>query len=355
MADQTLRNESITFLPEYQEKFSKDLLSNVYRIDPATGKPAGIAATSPLMGKPVVDAQGKPVYEIDPATGKPRLDMRGQPIQQVQGGVPKPDVVPLTDLQKRGIELGVQGIGAYGPMLQASEQTLGKGVASVQGSLGQYDPSMYKPYYDPYVEQVIDTTTRDINRQSDIERNRIGDAAVQSGAFGGSRQAVAEPELARATQDRQARMGAELRSAAYTGAQQQAQGVFENAMTRGQNAGQLFQGLGTAQGALGEAAQGAAGRDVSSLLSLGQMEQGQRQAEYDVQRAAGIEAAYEPFQRFSYMSDILQGVPSSSSTLSVASVPTPSPISSTLGTAMGLNAYQQQYGGLGYLLNRGGA
>jgi len=157
MADQTLRNESITFLPEYQEKFSKDLLSNIYRIDPATGKPAGIAATSPLYGKPVVDAQGKPVYEIDPATGKPRLDMRGQPIQQVQGGVPKPDVVPLTDIQKRGIEMGVQGIGAYGPMLKASGETLGKGVAAVQGSMGQYDPSTYKPYYDPFVEQVIDT------------------------------------------------------------------------------------------------------------------------------------------------------------------------------------------------------
>lgn len=354
MADETIRQESVNLLPEHLERFQKDLLSNIYRVDPATGMPAGIAATSPLYGKPVVDAQGKPVYEIDPATGQPRLDMRGQPIQQVQGGVPKPEIVPFTDMQKRGLQLGVQGIGAYGPMMQKGEQTMGKGVAAIEGSLGQYDPQSYKPYYDPFVEQVIDTTTKDINRQSDIERLRVGTEAGAAGAFGGSRQAVAEQELARGTMDRQARMGAELRSAAYTGAQQQAQGVFENAMQRGQNAGQLFQGLGTAQAALGEAAQGAVGRDVSSLMTLGGIEQGQRQNEYDVQRAAAIESAYEPFQRFSYMSDILSGVPSSGSTLSVASAPTPSPISSTIGTAMGLGAYNQQYG-LGSLVNRGGA
>ncbi len=354
MADETIRQESVSLLPEHLEKFQKDLLSNIYRVDPATGQPAGIAATSPLYGAPVLDAQGKPVYEIDPATGQPRLDIRGQPIQKVQGGVPRPEVVPLTDLQQRGIEMGVQGIGAYAPMMKTGTETLAKGVASVQGSLGQYDPQSYKPYYDPFVEQVIDTTTKDINRQTDIERNRIGAAGLQAGAFGGSRQAVAEQELARATQDRQARMGADLRSAAYTGAQQQAQGVFENAMNRGQTAGQLFQGLGTAQGAMGEAAQGAIGRDVSSLMTLGGVEQAQQQGEYDVQRAAAIEQAYEPFQRFSYMSDILQGVPSSGSTLAVSSVPTPSPVSSIMGTAMGLGAYNQQYG-LGSLVNRGGA
>ena len=39
MVDNTIRNESITLLPEYQENFSKDLLSTVYRVDPVTGQP----------------------------------------------------------------------------------------------------------------------------------------------------------------------------------------------------------------------------------------------------------------------------------------------------------------------------
>jgi hypothetical protein len=358
MADQTVRQESIQLLPEYQERFLKDLLSNVYRVDPTTGQPAGIAAISPLYGTPVLDAQGNPVYERD-AQGNVRLDIRGQPIQQVQGGVPRPEIVPFTDAQRRAIELGVQGIGAYGPMMQRGEQTMQQGVSTLQGTTGAFDPLSYRAFYDPFVEDVISTTQQDIARQGDIERNRVNAEAVMAGAFGGSRQAVAEQELQRNVAEQQARTGAQLRSSAFTGAQQQAQSVFENQMARGQSASQIFQGLGTSQAALGEAAQAAGQRDVNALFNLGALEQGQRQGEYDVQRAAAIEEAYEPFQRFSYMSDIFRGVPSTAQTLGVTSVPTPSPVSGIIGTAMGLNAYNQQYGGgggiLGGLLNASGA
>lgn len=354
MADETIRQETISLLPEYQERFLKDLLANVYSVDPATGQPSGIAATSPLYGKPVVDAEGRPVYELD-AQGQPRLDIRGQPIQKVEGGVPKAEIVPFTDAQRRAIELGIQGIGAYGPMLKAGEETLGKGVSALSGSLAAYDPQSYKAFYDPFVEEVIGASERDIQRQTDIERNRINAGGVSSGAFGGSRQAVAEQELQRNSADQFARTGAQLRSAAYTGAQQQAQSVFENQMNRGQTAATIFQNLGIAQAGLGEAAQAAGTRDVNSLFNLGSLEQKQLQSEYDVQRANAIEAAYEPFTRLGWMSDIFRGVPSTQTTLGVTSVPTPSPVSSVIGTAMGMGAYGSQYGGLGSLLNPSGA
>jgi hypothetical protein len=125
-------------------------------------------------------------------------------------------------------------------------------------------------------------------------------------------------------------------------------------MNRGQNAATIFQNLGIAQAGLGESAQAAGQRDVNALFNLGSLEQAQQQGEYDVQRAGAIEAAYEPFQRFSYMSDIFRGVPSTQQTLGVTSVPTPSPISSVIGTAMGLGAYGSQYGGLGSLLKPSG-
>jgi hypothetical protein len=358
MADQTVRQESINLLPEYQERFLKDLLSNIYRVDPATGQPAGIAAASPLFGRPVFDDAGNPVYEVD-AQGSPRLDIRGQPIQRVEGGVPQAEIMPFTDTQRRAAEMAVQGIGAYGPMMQQATQTLQQGVGAVAGSTGAFDPMSYRAYYDPFVEQVIETQQREIARQGDIERQRVGASAVQAGAFGGSRQAVAEQELARNVMDQQARTGAQLRSAAFTGAQQQAQNVFENQMQRGQQAAQIFQGLGTSQAALGEAAQAAGQRDVNALFNVGSLEQAQRQAEYDVQRANAIELAYEPQQRFSYMSDIFRGVPSTQQTLGVTSVPTPSPVSGIIGTAMNLGSFGQQYGGgrgiLGALMNPSGA
>jgi len=358
MVDQTVRQESITLLPEYMERFQKDLLANIYNVDPTTGVPSGIAATSPLYGRPVTDAQGNPVYELN-ADGSPRLDIRGQPIQRVEGGVPRPEIMPFTPSQIRAAEMASQGIGAYAPYLQSGTQTMGQGVAALGGTTGAYDPQSYKSFYDPFVEQVVGAAERDIMRQGDIERDRIGAQAVQSGAFGGSRQAVAEQELQRNTADQLARTGAQLRSSAYTGAQQQAQNVFENQMQRGQNAASIFQGLGTAQAALGEAAQGLGQRDVNALFNMGALEQGQRQSEYDVQRAGAIESAYEPFQRFSYMSDILRGVPSTQQTLGVTSVPTPSPVSSILGTGMALGSYANKYGGgqgiLGSLMNPSGA
>ena len=353
MADQTVRQETINLLPEYQERFLKDLLANIYNVDPATGQVSGFAATSPLYGRPVTDEQGNPVYELN-ADGSPRLDIRGQPIQKVEGGVPRPEIMPFTPSQQRAAEMASQGIGAYAPYLQSGTQTMQQGVAALGGTTGAYDPQSYKSYYDPFVEQVIGAAERDIARQGDIERDRLGAQAVQSGAFGGSRQAVAEQELQRNTADQMARTGAQLRSAAYTGAQQQAQSVFENQMQRGQNAASIFQNLGVAQAGLGELAQGLGQRDVNALFNMGALEQGQRQSEYDVQRAGAIESAYEPMQRFAFMSDIFRGVPSSQSTLGVTSVPTPSPVSGIFGTAMQLSSGGGKYG-LSSLINPSGA
>jgi len=355
-ADQTILQQSQTLLPEYQERFLKDLLANVYQTDPVTGQVSGIAAISPLYGQPMLDEQGRPLFRTagggftaDPSQAQ--MDQYGQPIEAVQGGVPRPDIMQFTPAQQRALELGAQGIGLYEPMMEQAEQTLGAGIGAFQqgisglgGTTGAFDPQAYRQFYDPFVEDVIRATEADIQRQADIERQRIGSSAVGAGAFGGSRQAVAEQELARNAAQQMADTSARLRSAAFTGAQQQAQSAFENQMARGQTAGQIFgqlgQGigqLGVQQGALGEAAQAAAQRDVNALFNIGGLEQAQRQAEYDVQRAGAIEEAYEPFQRFSYMSDIFRGVPSTSQTLAATSVPRPNPVASIFGTATALS------------------
>lgn len=353
---QVVTQQQLQLLPEYQETFLKDLLANVYRteVDPETGQryAAGIGAVSPLYGQPQFDAQGNPIYKRD-SSGNLVLDARGQPIQEVIGGVPAPDVMPLTPLQQQAIQMGAQGIGAYAPMMEEAKQTYGAGVSALQtgfdpvtGQALAYDPTSYEAYYDPFVEQVIDITQRDIQRAGDIEKQGIRARAATQGAFGGSRAAVAEREQQRGIEDQMARTGAQLRSQAYTGAQQQAQSAFQNQMQRGQTGAQVFQGLGTAQAGLGQLAQGLAQEDVQNLMYLGGIEQQQRQSEYDVQRQAAIEQAYEPFQRFSYMSDIFRGVPSTSSALTTGTAPEQNTIGSVVGTAMGLGAYQQQYGNI---------
>ena len=407
--DTVALQQTMRMLPEYQERLAKDLIANIYYTDPETGIVSGIASVDPLRGKQLYqtadggrttdpaqgarDADGNLIklYRSSAEGGGFTTDMSqaltdqyGTPIGAVMGGVPEADIMQFTDAQKAAINLlaqpridpetgeslGPQGIGLYEPLFQDAQATFEErvdsfkeGISGLEDTTGAYDPTSYKDFYDPFVEEVIDVTQADIQRAGDIAG--IGDRAqaVAQGAYGGSRQAVAEQELQRNIDDRKARIGAQLRSAAFTGAQKQAQGAFENQMKRGQTASQLFgqlgQGigaLGTRQGALGEASQAALQRDVNALFNVGSLEQAQQQSEYDVQRAAAIERAYEPFQRFGFVSDILQGVPTTQSTLGITSVPRPNPVASILGTAQSLSAGGGNIGGiLGAIQNTSGS
>lgn len=318
---ETVRQEQLTLLPEYQETFLKDLL----------------ASTTARAQDPTV--------------------------------IPERQVAGLAPGQQQAINLGYGGVGAYLPMLQAGERTLGAGAGALEtgigtalsgamplmGSMGAYDPRSYQQFMDPYMEDVIQRAQADIGRQGEIQAQNIGAQAVGGGAFGGSRQAVAEQELNRNIMDQQARTGAQLRSQGFNTAQQMAQNAFQNQMARQQSAAQIFgqlgQGIGAlgsslakaglSQAALGEAAQTGQQKDINALLSLGGLEQQQAQQQMEAQRATDLERQYEPYQRLSFMSDIFRGVPSTSSTLTSSTAPSPSTISQIAGLGVGLGGLAQ--------------
>ena len=366
----------MNLLPEYQENFLKDLLANIYQVDEESGTITGIAAQSPLYGQPVMDpATGEQMYQAADGTytadvTQAMTDQYGEPVFAVEGGVAAPDVIGFTDPQTQAIARLTGGVdpvtgeqyesmmGAYEPYLDRAEQVFETGVTSLEDSQGLYDPQSYKEYYDPFVEDVIETSQADIAEALTRERSRIGAEAGARGAFG-SRRDLMEGEAIGRSAAEEGKLGAQLRSAAYTGAQQQAQSAFENQQKRGQTAAQLFQGLGTGIGALGEAAQSQGFQDVNTLFNTGALEQQQLQAEYDVQRAGQLEEAYEPFARFSYMRDILSGVPSSGTSLSAAATPQASFMGGALQRANtiygGQGGSQPILGGLGSLRNVSGA
>jgi hypothetical protein len=219
---------------------------------------------------------------------------------------------------------------------------------------------------DPYTDEVINRAQADIQRQGDVAQQQIGAQAASSGAFGGSRQAVAEQELQRNLSDQMARTSAGLRSQGYQQAQNMAQQAFGDQMARQQNAAQLFgqvgQGLGTlaggitrtglSQAALGESAQAAQQRDINALMSLGGLEQQQAQNMYDAYRQTELERQYEPFQRLSYMSDIFRGVPSTQTQLTSSTSPSPSTFSQIAGIGLGLAGLNQGGFNLGDVLGQ---
>ena len=421
MAEEIIQKQ-MTLLPEYQEKYLKDLLANIFQFDEETGEITGIAATSPLYGQPVyqmdgggttldpsqaaVDEAGNKIQFYETAEGEfttdPSLaavDQYGEPIFATEGGVAAPDIIGFTDAQVDAIrrltgytdpetgEVVYEGLmDSYQPYLDKSldmfeegaemARTAGSAIYDPQGQI-VYDTVTdpvtgettqvartdaegnvvreggYKDYYDPFVEDVIDAQKLDVQEALERERTRIGQEAGSMGAFGRRRDLIEGQAIGEATAE-EAKLGAQLRSAAFTGAMEQSQGAFENQQKRGIQAGELFQGLGTGIGALGEAAQQLGFQDVNALFNIGKLEQEQLQKEYDVQRAAQLEEAYEPFARFSYMRDILSGVPSSGTSLAASATPTASPLANVMTNANILSG-ENIFGGLGSIKNTSGA
>ena len=404
MAEEIIQKQ-MTLLPDYQEKFLKDLLANIYQVDEETGTITGIAATSPLYGTPVMDPEtGEQMYVgadgafvTDPTQAV--TDQYGEPILATEGGVAAPDIIGFTDAQMQAIARMTGGVDpvtgeqyegmmeSYQPYLDTALDTFTSGtdIAETAGT-ARYDPlgqivydtvtdpvtgeakqvartdaegnvvreGGYKDFYDPFVEEVIDTQRADIQEALEREKRALGAKAGSMGAFGRRRDLIEGTAIGEALGE-EAKLAAQLRSAAYTGAQQQAQSAFENQQKRGIQAGQLFQGLGTGIGALGEAAQNLGFQDVNALFNIGQLEQGQLQREYDVQRAGQLEEAYEPFARFSYMRDILSGLPASSTALAAAATPQASPRGAAINYAGQLGGGQGIFGALGSIKNTSGA
>ena len=242
---------------------------------------------------------------------------------------PDVQVAGLTPLQRAAIQRGAAGIGSFQNLLQSGADAVGMGIGALM-------PGASDQFMNPFVDQVIDQNLKDIQRQGDIERQRIGGAAIKSGAFGGSRQAIAEQELQRNLADTFARQSAGLRAQA-----------FESAQDRAQKASELFTKAGIATAGLGEAQQAAQLRDVNLLSALGGQEQAQQQRELDALRDTSIQQQFEPYQRLSFMSDIFRGVPSTQTALTTTTTPDPSRLSQVAGIGTGLLGLASAFGGGG--------
>jgi hypothetical protein len=242
---------------------------------------------------------------------------------------PDIQVAGLTPLQQAAIQRGMAGVGSFQPLLQAGSDILGMGVGALM-------PGASDAFMNPFVDQVIDQNLRDVQRQGDIARQQIANQAVTAGAFGGSREAIANQELQRNLADTFARQSAGLRAQA-----------FESAQDRAQKASELFTKAGIATAGLGEAAQAANLRDVQLLSGLGGQEQQQQQAELDALRQTSLQQQFEPFQRLSFMSDIFRGVPSQQTTLTTKTAPDPSRLSQVAGIGTGLLGLASAFGGGG--------
>ena len=254
-------------------------------------------------------------------------DVRATAEQPVE--FPDVQIAERTPLQQKAVDRALAGLGGFENLLQAGADTVGAGITALQ-------PGGADRFQNQFIEDVIDQNLADITRQGDIARQQIGSGAVRQGAFGGSRQAIAEQELQRNLTDTFARQSAGLRAQA-----------FESAQDRAQKASELFTKAGIATAGLGEAQQAAQLRDIQLLSGLGGQEQAQAQSELDALRATSTQRQFEPYQRLSFMSDIFRGVPSTATTLSTTTTPDPSRFSQIAGIGGGIASLLGAFGGGG--------
>ena len=246
-------------------------------------------------------------------------------------GLPGYQIAGMDPLRSSAIGLGEQLSGSYQPFIEgAKEQDLAAQQALTSG-LGFLQPSQANidKFMNPYQQNVIDSTMTQLDRQADMRRAGADAKAIQSGAFGGSRQGVQRAETERNLQNTKADTLARLLSSG-----------FGQAQKASQEAGRLSGGIGQAFGTLagttsdiGRLQQALGQADVSQLSQLGAMRQQQQQAQLDAQRQNQMQTAQDPYTRLQLGQNLLQGMPSASipSTITQATTPSANPFLQGIG------------------------
>ena len=212
-----------------------------------------------------------------------------------------PQVAGQDQLQQDAQALAQSGVGSYQPFLQGAQAATG--------------PQAYQEFMSPYQSQVMDASLAEFDRNSAMQQQQISQSAIQSGAFGGGREGVAQAEYMRGSDMNRAQLQAGLLNQGFGQAQQAAQQQFNNQ----QGLAQLVPGL--------------QGTDISRLGSLGALNQAQTQAGFDATREANRAAAFQPQEQLQNYGNLVTGIMGGMQGTGTQStnIPNPTPLQTALG------------------------
>jgi hypothetical protein len=294
----------------------------------------------------------KPYAKNILAKGEALTDMDKNPYQTYGGD----RTANFGELQNKAMT----GASTMGPASQLGTATglagdvgrraMGTNYQAGRFSGGQFGNQAAEQYMNPYMQNVVDIQQREAQRQADIAGTQRGAQAVRSGAFGGSRQAITDAEAARnlATQK------GDIQAQGLNQSFQQAQAQFNADQARRMQAQQLgeqsrqygaglgLQGLQTglqAAGTLGQLGgqQFQQGMDINKLQSAyGGMEQAQRQRDLDIGYQNFQNQQNYPYKQLGFMSDLLRGTPTGSSSVTNMYQPAGSGLQDIAGLGMGM-------------------
>ena len=221
--------------------------------------------------------------------------------QNLAGLAPK--VAGQDTLQQQAQALAQQGVGSYQPFLNQAQAATG--------------PQAYQQFMSPYQSQVMEASLAEFDRNAAMQQQGLRDQAVASGAFGGGREGVAQAEYMKGSDMNRAQLQAGLLNQGFQQSQAAAQQQFANQM------------------GLASALPGLQSGDISTLGSLGALNQAQTQAGYDAHREATRMAAYQPQEQLQNYGNLVTGIMGgmAGSGTQTSQVPDPGFLQTALGAA----------------------
>ena len=221
----------------------------------------------------------------------------GQLGTPIDVGALTPKVAGQSAFQQQAAQ-GIADLGGLGQIQRdASGQvtgfTGGTGVASYQPYLDDIsqqqllDPAQgYKAFMSPYQQEIIDTTMADFDRQAQIGKLGVSQDALTAGAFGGSRQGVAEAEYQSSSDRNRAALLAGLYGQGYNQALTQQQQQLAN-----------LQGMATFVPGLQQ-------QNIAAFDALGQQDQLLEQQKLNTMAQAAQSAYQLPLDRITDVANI---------------------------------------------------
>ena len=273
------------------------------------GGGGGSSAPSSTTGQQTVTQREAPGVE----SRKLSLYDQAAKLATTPVGIPTTQVAPVTGLETAAFQrAGTVGAGA--PAVTAGLASLGGAQTAAGTALN----------LNPFMNQYQNFVTDEITRQADIATNRLGAQAVQSGAFGGARQGIAEAEIERARQSNIGQSLAQGFNTALGAAERQRNLVTQTGITTGQ-----------LQGALGGQQQQMMAGDIGLQLQTGAAQRGIGQMGLDAARQTALQRAYEPYQRIEFLKGIMTNLPTASSTVTSTTAPGSNPLGQAIGAGLG--------------------
>jgi hypothetical protein len=226
--------------------------------------------------------------ELDPDVKAAFMDNLSD-AQRVAAGLGERQFAGFNPMYDQGEQMALAA--ASGPGSQALNQAMGvaQGLTGFNPAQIGFDQSMVDQYFNPFQQQVVDTTLQDIERQRQMASQGLGERATAARAFGGSRQGVAEGVMAGEFGRTAAQTAAGLRSQGYQSALQQAM-QQQLANQQAGLAGAQFR-LGASQ-QLGQMGQGRTASDLlaaQTAMGLGGARQQFAQQQMDAARNLPLE------------------------------------------------------------------